>query len=382
MKSTLAFAAFALLLVQQVLAYPLPVPGEDKNVTRPISQMSERERNGLRGLVKSCIVESTYPKSGAAEREAKYWQKTEYDLEGRTVETRGHNSNGSEWVNRRTYDASGRPLKFSSGMEDGPTAETLYSYDDQGRLLRITNSGSSDNPVTFHYDEHGRKTKVQTSRPADYRPGGAVAGSPFESADMAPNLPGGGTATTIYDEQDRPVELQIRDSQGGVVSRATRTYNEQGRVVEEKVILDTPETIIPAELRTKILEQSGASLEELRQHLTNLMGGQSGPSSLRYSYDAQGRITQTRRRIFNEEQSVETTYNEHGDVSVEVTRAKKIGGIEEGTPAAGPPRYSETHYSYEYDAHDNWTRQTVFYRSSPDGAFESSTETRRTLSYY
>ena len=356
---------------------------EGKALARPISQISERERNGFRGLVKSCIEERTYPKSVVPEREAKYWQKTEYDLEGRVVETRFRNPDGRYWVSRRSYNASGRPLKTSSGMEDGPTAETLYSYDDQGKLLRITNSGSSENPVTFRYDEHGRKTKIQTSRAEDYRPNVAVAGSPFESGDMPPNLPGGGTATTIHDDQDRPVEVQIRDSHGDVVSRATRSYDDQGRIVEEKQILDTPETIIPAEMRTKILEQSGTSMEELREQLTKVMGGQAGPYSVRYTYDERGQIKQTLRRIFNREQDVETSYTEHGDVSGEITREKQIGGeTESDDPSPRPPSYSEVRYAYEYDVHDNWTRQTLSYRSSADGAFESSTETRRTLSYY
>ena len=85
-----------------------------------------------------------------------------------------------------------------------------------------------------------------------------------------------------------------------MVSRAVRIYDAEGNIAEEKQILDNPETIIPAEARAEILEASGASREELREHLTKLMGGQAGPFSIAYSYDAQGRVQQTRRRIFNE----------------------------------------------------------------------------------
>jgi hypothetical protein len=63
---------------------------------------------------------------------------------------------------------------------------------------------------------------VQVSRPADYRPNTGVAGSPFQVADRAPNLPGGGSATTVYDEHDRPAEVQVRDAQGELMSRAVR----------------------------------------------------------------------------------------------------------------------------------------------------------------
>lgn len=348
-----------------------------------LSDTSDREGNGFRGLVKSCIVENTYPAAnGSTEAPRKYSYETEYDLKGRLIEMRHHNSDGSEWVTQNIYDDAGRMVKTVSGNKGGPSAELVYSYDDHGKLVRITNSGSPDNPVAFHYDDAGRKTKVQISRAADYRPNVANGGSPFESSDRAPNLPGGGTTTTIYDDLDRPIEIQTRDSQGDLVSRALRTYDEQGRVLDEKQILPSPETLIPAEMRSKILEESGASIEQLREHLTKLMGGQAGPTSMHYTYDKNGQIKQTVRRIFNEEETIDVTYNEHGDKEREITRTKQVGGdTENGTPPARLP-YSEVRYSYDYDTHGNWTRQTISYRSSEDGAFQASTETRREISYF
>jgi hypothetical protein len=88
------------------------------------------------------------------------------------------------------------------------------------------------------YDAQGRKTKVESSRAADYRPNVAMGGSPFEALDMAPNLPGGGSATTIYDEHDRATRVEVRDAEGTIVNRAERTYDAQGRIIEEKQILD------------------------------------------------------------------------------------------------------------------------------------------------
>ena len=349
--------------------------------------MPDREQYGLRGPVKTCLEETTYPGAtspdGTRIPERKSWYTREYDVEGRIVATRSRNSDGSEWVTRYTYDAAGDLLKTAWGKEGEPATETVNSYDDQGRLLQTTDSGKPDNPVTFRYDEQGRKTKVQVSRPADYRPNTGFAGSPFEVADMAPNLPGGGTATTVYDEHDRPAEVQVRDAHGELVSRTVRIYDTQGRVTEEKQILDNPETIIPAEHRAKILEASGASLAELREQLTKVMGGQAEPFSTAFSYDAQGRVKQTRRRIFNEEEEIETTYNEHGDKATEITRSTLIGGDNEPSAAdRGLPRYSEVRHSYQYDDHGNWTEEIVSYRSSPSGAFESSSGRRRTLAYY
>jgi YD repeat-containing protein len=348
--------------------------------------MTDREKHELRGLVRSCTEERTYPDlspSGDPRSPSpKYSFTNEYDIDGRHIESRHQNSDGSVWVERREYDTSGRLLKTTSGNEAGSSTETVHSYDSQGRLLSITNSRSPDSPVTFHYDESGRKTKMQVSRPADYRPNLAVAGSPFSAADRAPNFSDGGSATTFYDERDRAVEVETRDSQGELVSRATRTYDEQGRIVKEEAILASPEMIIPADHRARILKESGASLDELREQLTKLMGGNRGHHSESYTYDHNGRIKQMLRRIFNEIETIETSYNEHGDKASEIASIKKASETEQGTQPSGRPQYSEAHFVREYDGHGNWTKETLLHRSSPDAEFQKTSERRRTLSYH
>lgn len=186
--------------------------------------MSHRQQRGLRGAVKTCTEERTYPAisaNGTQIPEHKYQETTEYSSDGQITSTSTSNGDGSEWQTQFTYDASGHLLKTTSGKKCEKPTETIYSYDEKGNLLSIR-SGNKDliNPATFRYDEQGRKTKVQVSRPEDYQPNVGQGGSPFEVADRAPNLPGGGSATTIYDEQDRPVEVQIRDAKGELISRA------------------------------------------------------------------------------------------------------------------------------------------------------------------
>ena len=344
------------------------------------TSMSDRERQGLRGLVKTCAEERTYPpftsSDGSQRPGGKSLNTTEYDVAGRVVSRRWRNPDGSEVVTRHTYDASGHLLKTDSGKDGEPKAETVYSYDEQGRLLNIT-SGNTRSPITFRYDERGRKTKVQTTTAADFRPDMAIAGSPFQAADMPPNLPDGGVATTIYDEQDRPTEVQIRDSHGQLLSHAVRIYDQQGRDSEEKQIIDNPEMMIPAELR-KQAEAAGA-LEQMRAEINKFLGGPQGMHSVSYTYDEKGRITHTRRKLFTGPDEIETSYNEYGDQAGEITRRTRDTAL--GT-APSPPEYSEVRYAYQYDTHGNWTEQTISYRHSTDGAFQSSTTTRRTLTYH
>lgn len=343
--------------------------------------MSQREEHGLRGPVKTCIEESTraalVTPDGTEIPELNTSHTNEFDEEGRVIETRMRNPGAAGWVSRTLYDSSGKFLKHAWGNVGDPITESVYSYDNQGRLLTVTNSAKPQNPISFQYDDGGRKTKLQVSLPEDYRPNTAHAGTPFSVADSAPNLPGGGSATTFYDEQDRPTEVHIRDAQGELVSRAVRTYDKDGRVSEEHTICDHPEKMFPSEVYADVLK-AGVSIEEFRRQMMELMGGHAGPSSIAYIYDAKGRVTQIRRRIFNHEHTTEIAYNEHGDKAVEIERRANVGG--EDRP--GLPSYSEVRYSYQYDNRGNWTEETVSYRSSPDEAFTSSTARRRQLTYY
>jgi hypothetical protein len=80
---------------------------------------------------------------------------------------------------------------------------------------------------------------------------------------------------------------------------------------------------------------------------------------------------------------IETTYSEHGDTETEITRSMQAKSEkEQDAPAPGLPPFSEVRHSYQYDDRGNWTEEIVSYRSSPSGAFESSSGRRRTPTYY
>jgi YD repeat-containing protein len=381
------------VLALSILAVPLSIaqvrPTEEHSAT-----LSDREQHGLRGPVKSCTEESTYP--GGTDAEGKTYPEvhsehtTQYDTDGRLLLTRFGNSDGSQWMTRYSYDASGRLLKTATGVEGTALTETTYSYDQEGRLQNISDSSKPDSPVAYQYDEKGRKSKIEILRSEDYSSTAKATSidvSPFDSTEALTHPPSGGSATTIYDEHDRATEIQVRDASGELVNRAIRTYDAQGRVKEEKQIWDSPEAMFPLETHAKMLEESGLSADQLRQELrtglTKLMGGQPGLFAVSYRYDTHGRINHTNRRIFNEGQEIETAYNEHGDLASEITRSTGLTG-ETDPAAAGPglPSYSEVRYSYQYDQHDNWIERSISSRSAPDAAFESSTAMKRTVTYY
>jgi len=87
-------------------------------------------------------------------------------------------------------------------------------------------------------------------------------------------------------------------------------------------------------------------------------------------------------------------YNDHGDVSDEITVAAmgaQVGTVfgvddegnivpESKSEVPGPVQ-NETRYSYEYDSHENWTKKTTSVRQG-QAEFRTTVVVTRNLSYY
>jgi hypothetical protein len=354
-------------------------------VSKPLT---DRDKNDLRGPVRSVAEENTSAawtdSDGKVYPESKSWRKTEYDRTGRVVELRFRGTSG-EWVTRYSYGPGGQLMRKLIQDEAGKQGrEIVYVYDDRGRLHSISDSKEPNNPIAFHYDADGRKTKVAIAQPVDPLQGqGAVSRSmeaSFEDAASAKALPEGGSGLTLYDEHDRPSEIQTRNANGEIVSRTLRVYDDQGRVVEEKETMDDQLKMIPSGDQKKMFASGDVSRQELRDKLTEFLGG-AEMWSVKYTYDAQGRRSKSIRKIFNHiEMEVEMAYNEHGDVAKE-TNKSTMRNSPDGEN--GGKTTSETVFSYEYDSYGNWTVKKSSSRSLPDGTFkDADEELRRTLEYF
>jgi len=234
--------------------------------------LTDREKHELRGPVRSVIEERNSPgwtdADGGAYPEFKSWSKTEYDREGRTAATYFRGSSG-EWVTRYSYGNAGQLLRTTIQNEAGKQErETVYQYDDRGRLRSITDSTDPNNPIVFRYDPDGKRSKIAIAQPIEYPQGlGAVSRSmeaSFEDAGNEAPLFEGGSAVTLYDEHDRPTEIQARNANGEIMSRTLRVYDAQGRVVEERQTMDDPLKMIPSAEQKKMLASGDVSAQELR----------------------------------------------------------------------------------------------------------------------
>ena len=363
-----------------------------------MSNESDREKAGLRGPVRSCVEEIIHPNGN------KYATTADYSPDGSLLAHRGTNSDGSEWVRTRGYDADGRLSRIISDGAGWPRSESLYSYDEAGRLVTIANSLQEGDRTEFHYDMQGRKTAVQKfdARTLQRVRNASCCGSLWDAAvSTGIGVPDGGSITTLYDGND-PREAQIQDSKGRIVTRLIRTYDANGRILEEKQIQENPALLFADRFSTEQqVELTDPQLEAMNAAMKLMLAGQNG-TGISYTYDAQGRVIEMREGNFAFTRVTITRYNEQGDKAKQRTNLAGNSVIpvgvphsmnENGTlvpsePAAnvpalgGVPEDSETHHTYKYDNYGNWTEETMSCRSRPGGAFEPSTTRRRSLTYY
>jgi YD repeat-containing protein len=348
------------------------------------ASMSDRDKAGLRGPVKTVLNEQTF--SGADGQQFLTSMTTEYAPDGRILELRIRNSDGSIWITSYTYYADGRLLKTASGKA-GPAvdSQTTYLYDDARRLVRVE---SGDNgKVSYQYDEKGRKSIIESYGSRSLPPSKAYAPH-WEGTDLGFAPDPGGTLTTSYNEQGVATGAELHDADGTLVGHIVRKFDAQGRIISEEQAADAPQVNLPEEFRSKL------NPEQMKSVGTMIAGMQN--SVISYSYDAQGRVTERHRSggVFGEQVTI-TTYNDHGDKSTEretmvmrpdtgpwnLTDAGAF--IPAGKPnPPQPPLSSETQYTYQYDQYGNWTEQTIVSRSQPDEAFRPGTVMRRKLTYY
>jgi YD repeat-containing protein len=358
--------------------------------------MSDREKAGLHGPVRTCAVDTVLPDGKS------YLTTTEYSPDGRLLTFRSTNSDDAEWIITKTYDVDGRPTRTISGNSHEPGLESVYTYDGAGRLLSITNSPHEGDRVDFHFDEQGRKTATQSFdlKTLERARTTAYAISAWEAADSGAGVPIGGTIVSIYDGHDEPTEARVLDPAGQTVTRFVRTFDANGRVIEENQERENPGLMFverfSSEDRARIDDKE---MEALNKAAKALFNGQRGTGTT-YAYDAQGRIVESRERNFVFEKITAILYNDQGDKAEERTTIMGNSVIpvgaeysidENGTlvpsqpeverlaPAGVPSEDSKILYTYQYDSYGNWVEQTLNHDSRPD---EPLNVNRRKVTYY
>jgi len=348
------------------------------------ASMSDRDKAGLRGPVKTVLDEQTF--WGADGPRLMMSETTQYVSDGRIVEVRIGDSDGSVWVTSYTYDADGRLLKTVSGKAGAAAdSQTSYFYDDARRLVGV--KSSDHDKATYQYDERGRKQIIESYGSRSLSSNKAYVPH-WEGSDLGFAPYPGGTLTTSYNERGVATGAELRDVAGNLLGHIVRKFDAEGRIIAEEQAADAPQANLPAEFRSILNPEQARSVGAMIAGMQNTV--------ISYAHDAQGRVTERHRtgEAFGGQITI-TTYNDHGEKASEretmvmrsdtgpwnLTEAGAFVPAGKPNPPQ-PPSSSETQYTYQYDQHGNWTEQTVVSRSQADEAFRPAKVIRRKLGYY
>jgi YD repeat-containing protein len=348
--------------------------------------MSDRDKASLRGPVKTVVDEQTFSMSDG--QQLLTTSTTEYAPDGRILEMRTRNQDGSGWVTNYTYHSDGRLLKTVFGkVGSAPGYETTYSYDEAQRLIGL--KSGDKNQIRYHYDDKGRKSLIESYDSEPLPPNKAYA-THWEGTDLGFAPYPGGALTTLYNEQGVAMGAQLKDKDGKLVAHILRKFDAQGCITSEEQVADAPELMIPDELRSTLNPEQAKSVGAF-------VAGGMHDRAISYVYDTHGHVKERRRSggVFGQEVTI-TTYNDRGDIESERTTTvmnpeagrdyslTEAGAmIPVGQPqAAPPPTTYEAQYSYQYDSYGNWTEKATVARSRPDAQWEPRSIFRRKLTYY
>lgn len=247
---------------------------------------------GLKGPVKQCIDQTTYPAQGDIP-ERTFTVTSSYSAGGQLLERRSKAPSAPDAVaTTYTYGASGHLLKtvFGAAASDAQPFVSNFTYDAQGRLTTISLKGST--PTTrIEYGEHGRTREVRQLSSHPDRPNTAIGAIHWEDGDIQFPPPSGGTLTTFYDDKDRPIRAEIADADGRITMRIARQYDEQGHIASDQLTSD-PSTFSSG---SNLPDELTSQLNEAQKKGLNLFIAQSfGNETAVYRYDSEGRLLRSR----------------------------------------------------------------------------------------
>ncbi len=301
--------------------------------------VTDLEEAELRGHVKTCARErdDVHP-----DRHWVMLTNETFSPQGRLLERRHRNPDGSRWSIVCRYDEQGRILEKEQGNQ-----RVSYLYDKLGRLERVMSHSDEEGERVFEsmqYASDGTKTSTtyQTPLTDTQRKTRSIAvGSMLHVSPEAVII------MTVLDASGRPIRRVFYDADDRVIRRVAFRYDERGLLLEDGEVV-------------------GGSI---REDLRNV-----------YRYDTLGRRIETVQRWGDGlgGSRLSFTYNDHGDVARKIIR--QDAGILQEDHEAGSQSWTER-FTYEYDDYGNWIKRTME-TMVESGEARLSVIERRELTYY
>jgi hypothetical protein len=281
-------------------------------------RLSDRERAGLRGPLKTCsdpYIDRYSEVIGAG------IIFTDYSPDGKLL---GHRARG------RVRSGG---FKWGCFRPD----ETYEFYDKQGRKTRLRTVSQSVTQRALMLESRMFEVAVELSRN-----GHGIVTTHY-------------TVTTTYNENDQPIESLIRNANGELLTKISHNYN-NGLLISETLVverLSETEVNFRKELQRKIQEEQ--LTENEREEMATAVAFQDQLQRLgvecSYTYDADDCVIRTLLQVGDFKGEERRTYNEQGDENWTL----RVGFGDE-------PK--EVRYLYQYDSHGFRDHQGVCERTA------------------
>jgi hypothetical protein len=341
---------------------------------------TDREKHGLRGPVKSVLVETAQFEEQDGQSTEKPWfsHTSTFNQEGWLTEQVNRNPDGSEWRAVSDYSASGKLLATRNYDPSGAlSGEVRYIHDEEERLVaeqHMTQDGNVSTPTAYAYESGGRKIKIQE---LDFT-GEMNVMVGIEGTNTSVIAGEAKRIETRYDDQGEAVEVMVFNTEGTLVSRVEIVRDARGNPLEETQYVGDVVPFGPCASGLCSTEEMAAVTEEQKAdfaaEITRMFSPGTAMSQHTHRYDVEGRLIESKLTMMGMEASRQTfAYDEAGN------NIEEISYNEDGTLG------SKAIFTREYDEHGNWTNELVSTASSWDVEFELSTPvhvTRRTITYY
>ena len=303
--------------------------------------------------------------------------------DGQLSEAEFHNPNGSVARRARAYDEVGRLVGAEFWSDGGPRSRIRYYYDAAGRSSRtvnVTPDGTEHDVETCHYDDAGRKTKVQYL--AVPRPNTEISYA-VEGTEHAFAAPGATTSTVVYDDRELPAEVTFHDANHAIVRRIVLSRDGDGHLMTEAVYFGGEAF---ADLPAAIDDAPAEERVQLAALLANVFADRTF-STTTYRYDEVGRLQERTMRMGSlSEERTTFRYDDKDNPIEEISEShsRDIHLDDAGAVQAREeePRVRHVRFEYQYDAQGNWTEQTVWIRTDSQLEYRCSNIERRAITYY
>jgi hypothetical protein len=337
--------------------------------------MTDSDRHGLRGPVKTVISESFDwdAKAGAVNEKPRQREELTFSSQGNLIESISQFEGRLIQRSTNVYDEDSRLREIRFHNSDGTQSSLPMKYDQHGQPIRF---GAT---VTYS-SENGRKIKTEVFEPKTPGVDRAVGFEDSPSQATFWSTGNAAVAATFFDPTGRPAEMVLYDDEHVKIYKHVRTYDERGRVTSEEC-----QTLSPRVFTSQQGTQGEVMPEEMAQLFARILS--QGPMRVTYKYDDQDRVIEQTQvtGLFGYERTV-SVFNEYGDLSKQQTYSTRtdIRVDEEGNIPKLPPvperLASESEFSYLYDERGNWTHKRIATLHHPKSRWES-VETR-SVTYY